>query len=272
MLAKDSRPEATSMAGFEDCGLAITRTAIAEPATLPARQTGIPAQRRPVAVRRLDRRERIDAAAKRGIDIAISLTLLVVLAPLILIVAAIVCLDSRGPAFFRAPRVGHGGRRLRMLKFRKMHDKAEGIPLTTDDDERFTRFGALLAKSKLDEVPQLWNVLRGEMSLVGPRPETYTFVQRHRDTYDEILSVRPGMFGLSQIAFIAEGQILDEDDPISHYVARILPQKVKLDLMYARRRTLLFDLRIVTWSIVAVLLRRQVAVHRTTGRMNLRRR
>jgi lipopolysaccharide/colanic/teichoic acid biosynthesis glycosyltransferase len=271
MLAKDSRPEAPSMTSFEDRGLAITRTAIAESPALPARSANLPS-RAPAAPRRLDRGARFDAAAKRGLDIAISLLLLTLLAPLILIVAAIVCLDSRGPAFFRAPRVGHGGRPLRMLKFRKMHDRAEGIPLTTDDDERFTRFGALLAKSKLDEVPQLWNVLRGEMSLVGPRPETHTFVQRHRDTYDEILTVRPGVFGLSQIAFIAEGRILDDEDPISHYVAQILPQKVKLDQMYAQRRTLLFDLKIVTWSIVAVLLRRQVAVHRQTGRMNLRRR
>jgi lipopolysaccharide/colanic/teichoic acid biosynthesis glycosyltransferase len=271
MLAKDSRPEATSMTSLEECGLAISQTAVAEPAAMPTRAAGLPS-RAPVALRTLDRTARFDATVKRALDIAISVLLLVLLAPLIVIVAAIVCLDSRGPAFFRAPRVGHGGRPLRMLKFRKMHDRAEGIPLTTDDDERFTRFGALLAKSKLDEVPQLWNVLRGEMSLVGPRPETHTFVQRHRETYDEILSVRPGMFGLSQIAFIAEGRILDDDDPISHYVAQILPQKVKLDQMYARRRTLLFDLKIVTWSIVAVLLRRQVAVHRESGRMNLRRR
>jgi lipopolysaccharide/colanic/teichoic acid biosynthesis glycosyltransferase len=271
MLAKDSRTEASPMARLDDCGLAITSTAVADAPPMPARQAALP-ERPPVIALRTDRRTRVDSAIKRGLDIAISLLLLVLLAPLILLVAAIVCLDSRGPAFFRAPRVGHGGRPLRMLKFRKMHDRAEGIPLTTDDDERFTRFGALLAKSKLDEVPQLWNVLRGEMSLVGPRPETHSFVLRHRETYDEILSVRPGMFGLSQIAFIAEGRILDDEDPISHYVARILPQKVGLDQMYARRRTLLFDLRIVTWSIVALLLRRQVAVHRETGRMNLRRR
>jgi lipopolysaccharide/colanic/teichoic acid biosynthesis glycosyltransferase len=271
MLAKDSRTEASPMASFDDGGLAITRTAVAEPAPMPARSAALPL-RPALATRRRDRRARVDAAVKRGIDIGISLLALALLAPLIAIVALIVCLDSRGPAFYRARRVGHGGRQLRMLKFRKMHDAAEGIPLTIDDDERFTRFGKLLAKSKLDEIPQLWNVLRGEMSLVGPRPETHTFVQRHRDAYDEILGVRPGVFGLSQIAFIAEGRILDDDDPISHYVARILPQKVKLDVMYARRRTLLLDLKIVTWSIVAVLLRRQVAVHRQTGRMNLRRR
>jgi lipopolysaccharide/colanic/teichoic acid biosynthesis glycosyltransferase len=121
-------------------------------------------------------------------------------------------------------------------------------------------------------MPQLWNVLRGEMSLVGPRPETQGFVERHRDEYEEILSVRPGLVGLSQIAFVAEGSILDAEDPLAHYVSTILPQKVTLDVMYARRRTLLLDLRILAWSLVAVILRREVAVNRQTGRMNLRRR
>jgi lipopolysaccharide/colanic/teichoic acid biosynthesis glycosyltransferase len=159
-----------------------------------------------------------------------------------------------------------------MLKFRKMHADAAGIALTTVGDARLTRLGVFLAKSKLDEIPQLWHVLRGEMSLVGPRPETCGFVAHHRDEYDEILAVRPGLVGFSQIAFVAEGSILDVEDPLSHYVSTILPQKVTLDLMYARRRTLLLDLRILAWSLVAVLLRRQVAVNRQSGRMNLRRR
>jgi lipopolysaccharide/colanic/teichoic acid biosynthesis glycosyltransferase len=216
--------------------------------------------------------ERLDAAAKRVLDVAVSLVLLCLLAPAILLVAVLVRLDSPGPAFFAVRRIGHGGRELRMFKFRKMHDDAAGIPLTTDDDTRLTRIGAFLAKSKLDEIPQLWHVLRGDMSLVGPRPETIGFVARHHDEYQEILSVRPGLFGFSQIAFVSEGRILDSDDPLSHYVSAILPQKVTLDLMYARRRTLAVDVKIVTWSLVAVLLRRQVAVNRETGRMNLRKR
>jgi lipopolysaccharide/colanic/teichoic acid biosynthesis glycosyltransferase len=215
---------------------------------------------------------RLDAAAKRTLDFVVAAVALFVLAPLILLVAALVRLDSHGPAFFAAPRVGFGGRELRMLKFRKMHNRAHGIPLTVDDDARFTRVGAVLARFKLDELPQFWHVLRGEMSLVGPRPETVDFVSHHRDAYHEILGVRPGVFGFSQIAFVAEGQILDDEDPISHYISDILPQKVRLDLMYARERTLALDVRILLWSAVAVLLRRQVAVNRQTGRMNLRRR
>ncbi len=215
---------------------------------------------------------RLDAAAKRALDITASALMLLALLPLILIVALLVRLDSPGPAFFQVDRIGRGGRRLRMLKFRKMHDDAAGIALTTHEDDRLTRIGSFLAKSKLDELPQLWHILRGDMSLVGPRPETADFVAHHRHEYDEILTVRPGLVGFSQIAFLMEGRILDEDDPLTHYVSAILPQKVTLDLMYARERTVLMDLKILTWSTIAVLGRRQVAVNRQTGEMNLRRR
>jgi len=260
MLAKESRFEAGS----------------ASPARpVHAQSNGAAALTATGLERALDRAPfavRLDGAAKRALDISVSFFALLVLAPLILFVALLVRLDSHGPAFFAAPRVGHGGRNLRMLKFRKMHHRARGIPLTVDDDARFTRIGSILAKFKLDEVPQFWHVLRGEMSLVGPRPETLDFVSHHREAYHEILAVRPGVFGFSQIAFVAEGRILDGDDPLSHYITDILPQKVKLDLMYARHRTLGLDVRIVFWSLVALLLRRQVAVNRQNGRMNLRRR
>jgi lipopolysaccharide/colanic/teichoic acid biosynthesis glycosyltransferase len=244
----------------------LMRTAVTEPGAFPVR--GIPLPQFAGALTT----ERLDAAAKRLLDIVISLVMLVVLAPLIVLLAVLVRLDSRGPAFFQVKRLGHGNRELLMLKFRKMHNDATGIALTTDGDARLTRIGAFLAKSKLDEIPQLWHVLRGEMSLVGPRPETLAFVECHRDEYEEIVTVRPGLVGLSQIAFVTEGSILDIEDPLTHYVSTILPQKVMLDLMYARQRTLLLDLRILGWSLVAVLLRRQVAVNRQTGRMNLRKR
>jgi lipopolysaccharide/colanic/teichoic acid biosynthesis glycosyltransferase len=260
MLAKESRVEAGSAPGAH---------------TVQAQSNGAAALTATALDRALARAPlaaRLDAFAKRALDITVAVLALFLLAPLILLVALLVRLDSNGPAFFAAPRIGYGGRELRMLKFRKMHDRARGIALTVDDDARFTRIGAILARFKLDELPQFWHVLRGEMSLVGPRPETVDFVSHHRDAYHEILAVRPGVFGFSQIAFVAEGRILDDEDPVNHYLTDILPQKVKLDLMYARRRTLGLDLRIVFWSLIAVLLRRQVAVNRQTGRMNLRRR
>jgi lipopolysaccharide/colanic/teichoic acid biosynthesis glycosyltransferase len=217
-------------------------------------------------------RSRLNAAAIRALDIFVSAVLLVLLLPVILIAVVVIRLDSPGAAFFRVDRVGHKGRSLRMLKFRKMRDDAAGPNLTTDDDHRFTRVGVLLAKLKLDELPQLWHVLKGEMSLVGPRPEDPEFVAMHERVYETILSVRPGMTGLSQIAFAEESRILDDNDPHSHYVGRILPQKVLLDEMYAEERSLKLDLRILFWTTAAVIMRRQVAVHRSSGKMNLRRR
>jgi lipopolysaccharide/colanic/teichoic acid biosynthesis glycosyltransferase len=209
-------------------------------------------------------------ALKRALDLAVAIPLLILLTPVILLVAAAIKLESRGPAFHRCKRVGRGGRELWMIKFRKMHDGAGGPALAAAQDERFTRLGPFLARTKLDEVPQLWNVVKGEMSLVGPRPEDPSFVEVHRDAYGEILRVAPGITGLSQLAFARESEILDPDDRVGDYMRRILPQKIGMDGLYAQRRSLLMDAQILWWTAAAVLVRRQVAVHRDTGRMNLR--
>ena len=212
------------------------------------------------------------AAVKRTVDIVVSATLLLLAVPVIALVALAIKLDSRGPVLYTARRIGHRGRLLRMYKFRKMHHLASGPALTTAADVRFTRVGRWLAKSKLDELPQLWNVVRGDMSLIGPRPEDPAFVSMHREDFVEILRVRPGVTGLSQIAFAEESRILDDEDPTAHYLERILPQKMGMDRLYAMRYHVRLDLSILVWTLIAVLLRRQVAVHRETGRMNLRRR
>ena len=197
--------------------------------------------------------------------------LLLVLAPLILLVAAWIRLDTPGSAFFRCRRVGFGGREFGMLKFRKMHTGASGSALTAPADDRFTPVGRLLARTKLDELPQLWNVLKGEMSLVGPRPEDPSFVALERHAYERILRVRPGITGLSQLAFARESEILDPGDRDGDYIRRVLPQKMLLDELYAARRSHAMDFRILFWTVAAVLLRRSVAVHRATGRLTLRR-
>jgi lipopolysaccharide/colanic/teichoic acid biosynthesis glycosyltransferase len=211
---------------------------------------------------------------KRAFDLVFATLALVVTAPLLAVAALAIKLGSPGPVLYSARRAGLHGRPFGVLKLRTMRvgSDASAQFVTAEDDERVTPVGRVLRRFKLDELPQFWHVLRGDMSLVGPRPETVDFVGHHREAYHEILGVRPGVFGFSQIAFVAEGQILDEDDPLSHYIADILPQKVKLDLMYARHRTLAVDMRIMFWSLVAVLMRRQVAVNRQTGRMNLRHR
>jgi lipopolysaccharide/colanic/teichoic acid biosynthesis glycosyltransferase len=208
---------------------------------------------------------------KRLLDIATASTLLLVLLPLIAVVAVAIRLDSRGPAFFRCRRVGYGGREFGMLKFRKLvHDASGGAP-TAPEADRFTRLGRVLAKTKLDEVPQLWNVLKGEMSLVGPRPEDARSVELCADEYRHILRVRPGITGLSQLAFAREGEILDPTDPYGHYVTKLLPAKARLDCLYVSRRSLGMDLKILLWTAAAVLLRLEVAVHRQSGRLTRRR-
>jgi len=209
--------------------------------------------------------------AKRGMDAVVASMLLLVLLPLIAVVAVAIRLDSRGPAFFRCRRVGYGGREFGMLKFRKMVHDAGGGALTAPEDDRFTRFGRVLAKTKLDEIPQLWNVVKGEMSLVGPRPEDAGFVELCADEYRHILRVRPGITGLSQLAFARESEILDPNDRHGHYVKKLLPAKARMDCLYVSRRSLGMDLKILFWTAAAVLLRLDVAVHRQSGRLTRRR-
>src|SRR5436190_11722270 len=180
---------------------------------------------------------RVGVAAKRTADVVVAGLGLLVLMPLCLLVAAAIRLDSRGRVLYRCARVGYRGRPLQMLKFRKMSDGAAGAPLTAVEDPRFTRVGRVLARTKLDELPQLWNVVKGEMSLVGPRPESPEFVQLDTEAYKDILSVRPGITGLSQLAFAREAEVLDDGNRIGDYVQRILPQKMSLDRLYAQRRT-----------------------------------
>jgi lipopolysaccharide/colanic/teichoic acid biosynthesis glycosyltransferase len=212
----------------------------------------------------------VDRALKRTIDVAFAATLLVLASPAIAVLALAIKLDSPGPVFYRCLRVGRGGRVLHMLKFRKMRDDASGPALTAPDDARFTRLGQFLARTKLDELPQLWNVLTGEMSLVGPRPEDPAFVELNQNAYSMILEVRPGITGLSQLAFASESDVLDPDDRLGHYVGRILPQKIGMDQLYASRRSLGMDLKILWWTLRAVVGGRDVAVHRETGRLTRR--
>jgi lipopolysaccharide/colanic/teichoic acid biosynthesis glycosyltransferase len=211
-------------------------------------------------------------AAKRSVDLVLASFLLIALAPVIAVVCVAIKLESRGPCFYRATRVGWHGSVLYVLKFRKMRNDATGQPLTGRNDPRFTRLGHILAKTKLDEVPQLWNVARGQMSLVGPRPEAPEFVALHEAEYREILSVRPGISGLCQLAFSNECEILNPGDTIGHYVGAILPQKVRLDQLYATSWSLRGDLRIIAWTILPVVLRVDVAVNRATGALTVRRR
>lgn len=185
---------------------------------------------------------------KRSFDVAAAGLGLVVLSPLLILVAILVRLTSPGPALFRHERIGRVGRPFRMFKFRTMvHDApARGGPITFGDDPRITRLGKILRKTKIDELPQLLNVLRGDMSLVGPRPEVPRYVEMFRADYDEILRVRPGITDLASIRYRDEAAVLgNAPDPEAEYVERVLPEKIHLAKQYVRRQSLRLDLAIL---------------------------
>lgn len=193
-------------------------------------------------------------AALRAFDLAVCLALL----PFVLLVGAVTALlifiDSPGSVFYRSTRVGRGGRPFRMLKFRKMRRSARGGPLTIGEDERFTPIGGFLAMTKLDELPQLWNVLKGDMRLVGPRPEVPEFVARYRAEYEEILSVLPGITGPAAVEYASESHLLSQQqDPITFYEESIMPRKIEIDRNYIRMRTLRGDIRILAQTILVPL-------------------
>jgi lipopolysaccharide/colanic/teichoic acid biosynthesis glycosyltransferase len=214
----------------------------------------------------------LDLTVKRAVDFTTAALLLALFLPLFLVIAAAITADSRGPVLYRCRRVGQHGRELAMFKFRKMKRDAHGHRLTVAADDRLTRIGKVLARTKLDELPQLWHVVRGEMSLVGPRPEDPYFVGLHDREYRRILTVKPGITGLTQLAFVDEARILGPGNPQTAYLQRLLPQKVALDRLYVDRRSIGVDARVLWWTFLAVVCRRPVAVHRTDGRLSHRRR
>ena len=184
---------------------------------------------------------------KRLLDVAIAGVMLVLLAPLWLVLAVAVRVSSPGPVLFRQERVGRNGEPFEILKFRSMKVSAGGPAVTVGGDDRITSVGAFLRGHKLDELPQLWNVLTGDMSLVGPRPEVREYVEMW--TADErrvILSVRPGITDPASLLMFDESEVLARaDDPIAFYVEKILPQKTKMYVNYVVTRSLLGDLGIM---------------------------
>ncbi len=193
--------------------------------------------------------------SKRLFDIVLSGLLLLLLAPLLLGLALWVRLDSPGPALFRQQRVGRGGRPFTLHKFRSMREQAGGAGLTVGDDARVTRAGRWLRRLKLDELPQLWDVLRGAMSLVGPRPELPQYVAHYPEALrDVVLCVRPGITDPASLAFRNESALLAAAvDPEREYLERILPAKLQLSADYARRATLGSDLRLIARTALLLL-------------------
>ena len=200
-------------------------------------------------------KKRAQLAVKRAMDVLLSAAGLALLSPVLLACAAAIKLDSPGPALYRQVRVGRGGREFRIFKLRTMTDGADGrgMQITVGGDARITRVGAVLRKYKLDELAQLLNVLRGEMSLVGPRPEVPRYVRLYSEAQRKVLLVRPGITDLASIAYRNENDLLARsDDPERTYVEEVMPAKLELNRRYIVEFSLLGDLRLIGRTIRAV--------------------
>ena len=191
-----------------------------------------------------------DAALRRLLDVTVAGMLLLVLAPLLGVLALLVRATSTGPALFRQIRIGRNGRPFVLLKLRTMRADAPGPVITAGGDPRITRFGAWLRRTKLDELPQLWNVLRGDMSLVGPRPEVPDYVALYTATQRAALRVRPGLTDPASLAWADEAATLATfAEPHRAYADVVLPRKLALSLAYLERRTVWSDLAVVMRTV-----------------------
>lgn len=189
---------------------------------------------------------------KRLFDFTMAALGLLALTPGLALVALLIKADSKGPVFFRQKRMGRNFSPFDIYKFRTMVQDApaRGGAITYENDSRITRVGHLLRKTKIDELPQLINVLRGEMSLVGPRPEVPEFVEKFRKDYELILAIRPGMTDMASLKYRNEAEILGRSKhPEDDYVKNILPEKIELAKEYVRRSSFVFDIVLILKSL-----------------------
>ncbi|GAB4576412.1 MAG: sugar transferase [Anaerolineae bacterium] len=194
--------------------------------------------------------------AKRVLDVVGSAAALILLSPIMLIIALLIRLDSPGPIFYRATRIGQHGKPFKLYKFRSMVADADqrGPGITTAGDNRITRMGRVLRRTKLDELPQFLNVLRGEMSLVGPRPEDPRYVALYTEEQRAVLKVKPGITSPASVHYRNEEAVLKGDDWERLYVEHVMPQKLALDLAYVHdgRLRVVQDIRILWQTFLAL--------------------
>lgn len=193
---------------------------------------------------------------KRFFDILVSILAIILLSWLFLFCAISIRLSSPGSIFYRGKRVGKGGDVFLMHKFRSMVVNADkiGTDLTPKGDPRVTKFGKFLRKTKLDELPQLIDVIKGDMSLVGPRPESPMYAKYYNERQKRVLSVRPGIVGPAQIIYRHEELLLrDKTDPDEYYIKELMPKKLEIDLEYLDRQNFLYDIKIIFKTFWAVL-------------------
>lgn len=191
---------------------------------------------------------------KRAFDLAAGTAALLLLLPAGLVIAALIKVDSRGSVFYRGRRIGKGKRPFSIFKFRTMVADAErlGGPSTAHHDPRLTRVGAVLRRYKLDELPQVLNILRGEMSFVGPRPQVEQYTHRYSDEERAIFTVRPGLTDYASIRFINLDELLGDDNVDERYRREVEPVKNRLRVLYVQQQSLLVDLKILWLTVLAL--------------------
>ena len=196
---------------------------------------------------------RINKVIKRIFDIICSSLGLIVLSPMLIIVTILIKKGSDGPVFFKQIRVGENEKEFLILKFRTMVVDAEklGKQITIGNDSRITKIGAFLRKYKLDELPQLINVFKGEMSLVGPRPEVPRYVKLYTEEQRKVLKIKPGITDLASLRYKDENDLLgDKQDPEAFYINTVMPDKLSLNLEYMKKNNVIFDIYIIIKTIV----------------------
>lgn len=196
---------------------------------------------------------KVNEFIKRMFDLIATFIGTVVLSPILIIIAVLIKIDSKGPILFLQKRVGKNGKIFNIYKFRTMVTDAEslGRQITVGNDSRITRVGATLRKYKLDELAQLFNVLKGDMSLVGPRPEVPRYVELYTEEQRKVLNVKPGITDLASLRYKDENDILGKvDDPDYHYIHIIMQDKLKLNLEYVKNNNIFRDISIIMKTII----------------------
>jgi lipopolysaccharide/colanic/teichoic acid biosynthesis glycosyltransferase len=220
-----------------------------------------------------------EPSLKRPFDLIVAGLGLVALSPVLAGIAAAIRLESPGPVLYRAQRAGRYGHPFTMLKFRTMQARREahGTKITIHADSRVTRMGRLLRPARLDEIPQLWHVLTGEMSLVGPRPEDPHYLTYYTERHQTVLSARPGITSLAALLYRDEERLLVGDDWERVYIDEVMPAKLDIDLAYVERRSFWLDLKILAATVLAPLrlerlipLEREAAAIRSRARVATR--
>ena len=191
---------------------------------------------------------------KRAFDMVCAALGLLVLSPVLLVCALLVGLTSPGGVLFRQERVGKDGVPFTIYKFRSMRKDNAGLKISTSSDSRITPVGRVLRKTKLDELPQLWNVLKGDMSFVGPRPEVREYTDLYTPEQRQVLLVRPGITGLASIRYRNENDLLSAStDPNRTYIEEVMPAKLALDLEYIPRACVSYDIKLILETLVTVV-------------------